>query len=138
MLSPVHRHDCNYSIFHHIAFSILVSSLQLDESVVYLPLFTNSDCVSDIKCAKSIVNCMHAKRTHPSPTHVAVFGTKRPRANFKWSKDVMFSCRTWDPLKKKISTMDCSLLNAEFRNEIDRLIHAYPFPVIAFESSHPT
>ena len=41
----------------------------------------------------------------------------------------MFSCRTWDPVKKKISAMDCPLLCTEFRSEVDRLVLSYPFPV---------
>jgi hypothetical protein len=57
-----------------------------------------------------------------------VFGMKRPKTTFKWKKDTMFSCRTWDPVKKKISGLDCPLLSTEFRTEIDRLIKTYPYP----------
>ena len=59
------------------------------------------------------------------------FGLSRPKANFKWKKDMMFSYRAWDPVKKKITALDCPNLSVEFRSEVESLVRNFPYPVAA-------
>mmetsp|Transcript_1900 Transcript_1900/g.3910 ORF Transcript_1900/g.3910 Transcript_1900/m.3910 type:complete len:1012 (-) Transcript_1900:1136-4171(-) len=54
------------------------------------------------------------------------FAIDRPRKDHVFQKDELFSCRTWDPIKRKTTPMDCPLLPQEFKAEIRDLLAHYP------------
>ncbi|EKX53139.1 hypothetical protein GUITHDRAFT_101575 [Guillardia theta CCMP2712] len=56
------------------------------------------------------------------------FGWERPDANFEWMNDQLFSYRTWDPSKKRVSTFNCPLLADELRRQIELWIRNFPYP----------
>eukprot|EP00960_Hanusia_phi_P073169 767954-Hanusia_phi.AAC.2 len=64
------------------------------------------------------------------------FGWERPDPNFQWMDDQLFSYRTWDPSKKRVSTFTCPLLGDELRLQIEFWIKNFPYPGACRPSDH--
>mmetsp|Transcript_40239 Transcript_40239/g.61845 ORF Transcript_40239/g.61845 Transcript_40239/m.61845 type:complete len:838 (-) Transcript_40239:171-2684(-) len=54
------------------------------------------------------------------------FGVDRPRKDRVFEEDELFSCRTWDPTKRRITSFDCPSIPTEFKKEIKELMALYP------------
>jgi len=56
-----------------------------------------------------------------------VFATTPPSPDITWEEGQHFCCRTWDPVLKKVSPLDCPMHETEFQVEIDKLLTEHPF-----------